>query len=107
MLIAELVDAHIDGVEAARRLMEAQAMLDDLEHAARAAIDRAAERPDDCEAADEAVATATAVSEASHAELEASLAWARHLKRVELLVRAAAVGQGVDGGAGGFDLQDI
>jgi alkylhydroperoxidase family enzyme len=87
-LIAELAAATIEGVRLARALMAAQEVADDLERAAAYAVDDAASHPDDAGAADVAVATVSAASEAGEAELAASIDWAGHVARVQCLIDA-------------------
>ena len=88
ILIEQLVDAQLDGVRLAKRVMLLQDLADAAQTLACAAYDEAldAGNPD---AVDRAVMTATAASRANEDELDATIAWKEHLQHASDLVDAA------------------
>jgi hypothetical protein len=89
ILIEQLVDAQLDGVRLAKRVMLLQDLADAAQTLACAAYDEALDAAGNPEAVDRAVMTATAASRANEDELDATIAWKEHLQHASELVDAA------------------
>lgn len=88
-MIESLIDAQLDATRLATRVMLLQELADAAQSVASVAFDQALEAGGEPDAIDWAVATGSAASRANVDELEATIAWKKHLEHTDEVVEAA------------------